>query len=251
MFVSQLEPGVPLPPPSMLKRKILIKNKRLKPEVEKRELELFKQGQFVIEDEVKEDPSAPPTVAAVVEQQSVVMSLKNVLQPSKILLIFQKFLQKYKKKKYYFCINHILPGTRIPTFFKRKSYPSTWRLLRHKNILPKVELGLPVSGTVWNSLSFSLTPEVRQMFIPGCHQWSIMPNPSNFRALTLLNVSFNQFIPEFGLFSWNFEMNRWKLLFFLFSARSTSCREKLSSQHVFLRRNSWRKSSQDFGHRIR
>lgn len=56
----------------MLKRKILIKNKRLKPEVEKQELELFKQGQFVIEDEIKEDPSAPPAVAAVVEQQSVV-----------------------------------------------------------------------------------------------------------------------------------------------------------------------------------
>ncbi|XP_014467965.1 PREDICTED: 1-phosphatidylinositol 4,5-bisphosphate phosphodiesterase-like isoform X2 [Dinoponera quadriceps] len=64
-----LELGVPLPPPSMLKRKILIKNKRLKPEVEKQELELFKQGQFVIEDEVKEDSSAPPSVAAVVEQQ--------------------------------------------------------------------------------------------------------------------------------------------------------------------------------------
>jgi phosphatidylinositol phospholipase C beta len=55
----------------MLKRKILIKNKRLRPEVEKQELELFKQGQFVIEDEVKEDFSAPPIVAAVVEQQPV------------------------------------------------------------------------------------------------------------------------------------------------------------------------------------
>ncbi|XP_015593431.1 1-phosphatidylinositol 4,5-bisphosphate phosphodiesterase isoform X2 [Cephus cinctus] len=64
-----LEPGVPLPSPNMLRRKILIKNKRLKPEVEKQELELFKQGQFVIEDEVKEDASAPPAVAAVVEQQ--------------------------------------------------------------------------------------------------------------------------------------------------------------------------------------
>ncbi|XP_011874153.1 PREDICTED: 1-phosphatidylinositol 4,5-bisphosphate phosphodiesterase-like isoform X2 [Vollenhovia emeryi] len=64
-----LEPGVPLPPPSMLKRKILIKNKRLKLEVEKQELELFKQGQFVIEDEIKEDASAPPSIAAVVEQQ--------------------------------------------------------------------------------------------------------------------------------------------------------------------------------------
>lgn len=53
-----LEPGCPLPPPSALKRKILIKNKRLKPEVEKHELELFKQGQFVIEDEEKEDANA-------------------------------------------------------------------------------------------------------------------------------------------------------------------------------------------------
>ncbi|KAK0163134.1 hypothetical protein PV327_006842 [Microctonus hyperodae] len=66
-----MDPGVPLPPPSLLKRKILIKNKRLKPEVEKQELELFKQGQFVIEDEVKEDASAPTVIPAVVEQQSV------------------------------------------------------------------------------------------------------------------------------------------------------------------------------------
>lgn len=56
-----LEPGAILPPPSALKRKILIKNKRLKPEVEKQELELFRQGQFVIEDEEKEDASAPST----------------------------------------------------------------------------------------------------------------------------------------------------------------------------------------------
>lgn len=54
----QLEPGSPLPPPSALKRKIMIKNKRLKPEVEKQELELFRQGQFVIEDEEKEDATA-------------------------------------------------------------------------------------------------------------------------------------------------------------------------------------------------
>lgn len=47
-----------MPPPCALKRKIMIKNKRLKPEVEKQELELFRQGQFVIEDEVKEDASA-------------------------------------------------------------------------------------------------------------------------------------------------------------------------------------------------
>ncbi|KAK7863055.1 hypothetical protein R5R35_006478 [Gryllus longicercus] len=56
---SPLDPGVPLPSPNQLKRKILIKNKRLKPEVEKQELELFRQGQFVIEDEEKEDALAP------------------------------------------------------------------------------------------------------------------------------------------------------------------------------------------------
>lgn len=55
-----LEPGAALPPPSALKRKILIKNKRLKPEVEKKELELFLQGEFVIEDDIKEDASAVP-----------------------------------------------------------------------------------------------------------------------------------------------------------------------------------------------
>ncbi|CAG9764936.1 unnamed protein product [Ceutorhynchus assimilis] len=53
-----LEPGMILPPPCLLKRKILIKNKRLKPEIEKKELELFRQGQFVIEDEEKEDANA-------------------------------------------------------------------------------------------------------------------------------------------------------------------------------------------------
>lgn len=53
-----LEPGVPLPPPSALKRKILIKNKRLRPDDEKKDLELFRMGQFVYEDEEKEDAGA-------------------------------------------------------------------------------------------------------------------------------------------------------------------------------------------------
>lgn len=53
-----LEPGKELPSPNELKRKILIKNKRMKPEVEKTELELFRKGQLVIEDEVKEDATA-------------------------------------------------------------------------------------------------------------------------------------------------------------------------------------------------
>ena len=43
-----------------MKNKIYLKNKRLKPEVEKAELELFRSGQLVIgQDEEKEDASAP------------------------------------------------------------------------------------------------------------------------------------------------------------------------------------------------
>ena len=67
----QLEPGCPLPPPCELKRKILIKNKRLKPEVEKVELELFRAGQFEVKDEVVEDASAP-TAAPPPEQPKVI-----------------------------------------------------------------------------------------------------------------------------------------------------------------------------------
>ena len=56
-----LLPGQPLPSLNRLKRKILIKNKRLRPEVEKVELELFRRGELVLEDseEEREDPKAP------------------------------------------------------------------------------------------------------------------------------------------------------------------------------------------------
>ncbi|KAH9495022.1 1-phosphatidylinositol 4,5-bisphosphate phosphodiesterase beta-4 [Bulinus truncatus] len=60
-----LEPGVPLPSPNQLKYKILIKNKRLKPEVEKQQLEMFQKGmiQIVNEDsEVIEDPNVVTTI---------------------------------------------------------------------------------------------------------------------------------------------------------------------------------------------
>ena len=40
--------GVELPPPSALKRKILLKNKRLKADVEKTELELYLKGEFQV-----------------------------------------------------------------------------------------------------------------------------------------------------------------------------------------------------------
>ncbi|XP_063538301.1 1-phosphatidylinositol 4,5-bisphosphate phosphodiesterase isoform X2 [Cydia strobilella] len=117
-----LEPGQPLPPPSALKRKIMIKNKRLKPEVERQELELFRQGQFVIEDEVKEDASAvvvtdkkpeeivaeaatagddaPPPVAYTGSTTNVhpwLSSMVNYAQPIK----FQGFEEADKKNIYH------------------------------------------------------------------------------------------------------------------------------------------------------
>ena len=52
-----LEPGVPLPSPNRLKRKILIKNKRLKPEVERHQLEQFlREGKLDEEDDQLETP---------------------------------------------------------------------------------------------------------------------------------------------------------------------------------------------------
>ena len=59
-----LEPGAPLPSPNDLKRKILIKNKRLKPDVEKMELELMKKGQLQPDDEEDEHEDASTVPAA-------------------------------------------------------------------------------------------------------------------------------------------------------------------------------------------
>lgn len=60
----------------------MIKNKRLKPEVEKSELELFRKGQFVIEDEEKEDAtavSANPPEEKKVDSLCANLCVKNVL----------------------------------------------------------------------------------------------------------------------------------------------------------------------------
>ncbi|VDM55956.1 unnamed protein product [Angiostrongylus costaricensis] len=52
-----LDPGVPLPSPNRLRRKILIKNKRLKPEIEKHQLDQFlREGKLDEEDEIVETP---------------------------------------------------------------------------------------------------------------------------------------------------------------------------------------------------
>ncbi|CAF0707706.1 unnamed protein product [Brachionus calyciflorus] len=53
-----IEPGYTLPSPNMFKRKILIKNKRLKPDVEKRQLELLNAGKLIDINEVNEDQNA-------------------------------------------------------------------------------------------------------------------------------------------------------------------------------------------------
>ena len=68
-----LQPGKQLPPPGRLLRKIIIKNKRLRPDVEKAQLELFRQGELELKEseEDHEDPkatigaSASPIAAAI------------------------------------------------------------------------------------------------------------------------------------------------------------------------------------------
>lgn len=56
---NPLEPGVQLPSPNRLKRKILIKNKRLKADIEKLQMEQFlREGKLDEEDELVENPEA-------------------------------------------------------------------------------------------------------------------------------------------------------------------------------------------------
>ena len=72
----QLEKGRPLPSPNQLKHKIIIKNKRLKAEVEKAELELFWKGELAIEEseEEKEDASATRSM----EEKKDPITVENV-----------------------------------------------------------------------------------------------------------------------------------------------------------------------------
>ncbi|XP_069998666.1 1-phosphatidylinositol 4,5-bisphosphate phosphodiesterase isoform X2 [Penaeus vannamei] len=81
---SPLVPGHPLPPPSQLKNKILIKNKRLKPEVEKQELELFLQGQLdlVDDEDAKEDASQATAAPKEAKSNPCTTITTPVSQPS-------------------------------------------------------------------------------------------------------------------------------------------------------------------------
>ncbi|KAI3413707.1 PLC-beta C terminal [Globodera pallida] len=60
-----LEPGVALPSPNRLRRKILIKNKRLKKEEERRQMEALSQGRLLDEEDPSEDQPTQPTSTAV------------------------------------------------------------------------------------------------------------------------------------------------------------------------------------------
>ncbi|KAG8201637.1 hypothetical protein JTE90_012705 [Oedothorax gibbosus] len=55
-----IDAAVALPSPNDLKRKIIIKNKRLRPEVEKQELELWRKGQLQNDDDDDEKEDAAP-----------------------------------------------------------------------------------------------------------------------------------------------------------------------------------------------
>lgn len=108
-----LVPGQPLPSPNRLKRKILIKNKRLRPDVEKLELDLFRKGELAIEDleEEKEDPklgaSASPIAAAIAGSTAATPSsstsgatgnfdLENPIQIQSKSFIFKIFRSIYE-----------------------------------------------------------------------------------------------------------------------------------------------------------
>lgn len=62
-----LDVGVPLPSPNDLRKKIIIKNKRLRPEVEKQELELWRKGQLQNDDDDDKEDAAPDLTLPVTE----------------------------------------------------------------------------------------------------------------------------------------------------------------------------------------
>ncbi|KAF8792324.1 1-phosphatidylinositol 4 like protein [Argiope bruennichi] len=65
-----IEPNIPLPSPNDLKRKIIIKNKRLRPEVEKQELELWRKGQLQNDDDDDEKEDAAPDLTLITDDIS-------------------------------------------------------------------------------------------------------------------------------------------------------------------------------------
>ncbi|GIZ01631.1 1-phosphatidylinositol 4,5-bisphosphate phosphodiesterase beta-4 [Caerostris extrusa] len=62
-----IETNVPLPSPNDLKRKIIIKNKRLRPEVEKQELELWRKGQLQNDDDDDDKEDAAPDLTLITD----------------------------------------------------------------------------------------------------------------------------------------------------------------------------------------
>ena len=88
----QLQPGVQLPSPERLKKKILIKNKRLSTEVEKKELELFRKGELALDDAmIGEDSQAASNGATASSASPVAAAIAG--------RIFYEFLQIIKVNK--------------------------------------------------------------------------------------------------------------------------------------------------------
>merc|ERR550519_1907772 len=81
-----------LPSPNQLRRKILIKNKRLKLEVEKAELELFWKGEFSIDEneEPKEDASATTIIKKEGSETNEVVVVAEVPEvPEVVATVYQ------------------------------------------------------------------------------------------------------------------------------------------------------------------
>ena len=92
-----------MPPPSRLKNKILIKNKRLRPDVEKVELDLFWKGEFSIDEneEPKEDAGDTTIIkkdevetnGSVVATEVVATPYQGTCPNKSISLFHQSYLQ--------------------------------------------------------------------------------------------------------------------------------------------------------------
>ena len=87
-----LTSGAGLPSPNRLKNKILIKNKRLRPDVEKVELELFWKGEFSIDEneEPKEDASATTIIKKEGSETNEVVVVAEVPEvPEVVATVYQ------------------------------------------------------------------------------------------------------------------------------------------------------------------
>lgn len=145
--------------------------------MEKHELELFRQGQFVIEDEVKEDASAPPSVAVVVEQQSV-----KVIRLSITKYVYKKNSIRSKKEIYY------IPFINFPIWsVSRKRFRRPSQSHRRRPATSNSRARARDWAKLW-TYPFLRIQEARQTSTHGCPRWSTTRSPSSSQASMLPNV---------------------------------------------------------------